>query len=72
MADSDKPARDPRIVKHMRVLASAAEARDAAQFIEALKGIRNDDQLSPPQLGAILKTIAHEQAAAFREIVSKK
>jgi hypothetical protein len=66
------PRHDARIVKHMRALGAAAEKRDVDKFIEAMVGIRNDESLTPPQRGAILKTIAQEQAAAFHEIVTGK
>jgi hypothetical protein len=64
------PSRDPRIVKHMRALGAAAEARDVEKFREALRAIRDDNALTPPQRGAILKTIAQEQAAGFHTIVT--
>ncbi len=70
--ENPKPPRDPRIVKHMRALGAAAEARDVEKFKEALRAIHDDNALTPSQRGAILKTIAQEQAAGFHTIVTGK
>lgn len=65
------PARDPAIVKHMRALGEAAEARSIELFTAALDAVREDPSLSPAQRGAILKTIAQEQAATYHMIITK-
>lgn len=64
--------RDPRIVKHMRALGEAAEKRSVELFTAALDAIGADQNLTPQQRGAILKTIAQEQAASYHFIITGK
>ena len=70
MSEGARLPRDPRIVKHMRALAEAAEERSVEKMTAALDGIRADELLSPQQRGAILKTIAQEQASAYHLIIT--
>lgn len=64
--------KDSRVKKHLAALHAAATKGDPEAFANALRGIRDDGLLNPVQRGALLKTIAQEQAAGFAYAMTGK
>ncbi len=64
--------KDERVKKHLGALHEAAKAGDPEAFSKALQGIRDDGLLNPAQRGALLKTIAQEQASTFSVAMTGK
>src|SRR5262245_6587138 len=64
------PPRDKRIVKHIRALEESGQ--DIEKFVTALRDIRDDASLTPPQREAIFKTMAQDAAQAYYVMVTGK
>ena len=67
-----KLSKNNRMTRHLKALGEAAASRSIDAFKAALEGVRNDDDLSPIQRGAILKVIAQEQASVFSQVIMKQ
>lgn len=64
--------KDPKVKKHLLALDAAARKLDPEAFAIALRGIKEDSTLTPVQRGALLKTIAQEQAASYAFAVTNE